>query len=297
MNVMRLLVLAWILVVLGAPPATAADGALQEGVPDGVLCLTPVEETSYMAVRIPVSPVQALSAVQWFSNDGEVIYPRLLVANGLDQGAPNLALAEVVLGGVSGVSYGWSSATLPAPMGTDSGALYVILQLPANEEHVARGAGGGPGIGYVRESQTAPVYLSPDGLEWVRLNAGYKLLLEPVFVAREPGMGSLSAGGRAPARPCSDGQGPQLTAVYPNPSNPAVHLEFATGKTGPISLSIYDLRGRLVRNLLESVVEPGTYMVDWNGDNETGRPAASGAYFVQLRGVGELSSRRLTLVR
>jgi len=141
------------------------------------------------------------------------------------------------------------------------------------------------------------VYLSPDGQEWVRLNAGYRLLVEPVFVAREPGMAALSAGSSAVARPFADGKGPQLTAVFPNPSNPAFHVEFATGKAGPITVSVYDIRGRLVRKLLQGMVEPGAYVVDWSGDNETGRPAASGVYFVQLRGVGELSSRRLTLVR
>jgi len=285
------------LVALGTIPAQAADSSWQGSVPDGVLCLTPVQETSYMAVRIPISPVQALSALRWFSNDEEVTYPRVLVASGLDDGAPDLGMAQTGLENLTGVSDGWSSTTLAAPFGSDSGALYVVFQLPGNEEHTARGSGGGPGIGYLREAQTCPVYLSPDGEEWVRLNTGYRLLVEPVFVTRDPGMAALSVGTRAVAPLPAVQTAPQLTAVFPNPSNPAVHVEFASGRAELITLAIYDLRGRLVRKLLHGVVAPGSYLLDWNGDNETGSPAASGVYFVQLRGAGELASRRLTLVR
>lgn len=291
----RVSTLGSMLLVLAAAAALASGEPAEA--PDGILCLTPVLDTSYIAVRVAVSPVQALAGVHWFNNDGLIVFPRLLVADGQDQAAPNLELAQTVCDSIQGTSEAWSALALPSPIATDTGALYVIFQLPANCERTGQGSGGGPGIGYLHQIQTSPVYLSADGQDWARLNTGYRLLVEPVFEAREPGKAAFSKESNSAPITAKAATGPRLTTVFPNPSNPAVHVEFATGKSGPVALAVYDLRGRLVRTLLQAEVAPGTFVVDWTGEDDAGRTVASGVYFVQLKGLGELSNRRLTLVR
>ena len=66
---------------------------------------------------------------------------------------------------------------------------------------------------------------------------------------------------------------------------------------GTVRLGVYDLRGRLVRTLLNEVLPAGEGSVLWNGDDETGRAAASGVYSLRLDTEGQLLERRVTLVR
>ena len=60
---------------------------------------------------------------------------------------------------------------------------------------------------------------------------------------------------------------------------------------------MYDLRGRLVRTLLNENLPAGEGSVLWHGDDETGRAAASGVYQLRLDTEGQLLERRVTLVR
>ncbi|MCK4578350.1 MAG: tandem-95 repeat protein, partial [Candidatus Marinimicrobia bacterium] len=84
---------------------------------------------------------------------------------------------------------------------------------------------------------------------------------------------------------------------YPNPFNPATTMEFGLPLTGPVQLSIYDLRGRLVRRLLDRNLQPGYYQVVWDGREQTGAPAASGIYLGLLR-AGQAEKRiKLVLLR
>lgn len=296
---LRSVACALALTVLVTAAALAADSGTvtESAIPDGVLCLTPVQDTSYIAVRFELNADQALVGVRWYNNDAGVLYPRILVAASTDEVAPNIEQSQAVLQEVRGETSAWSSKSLETPLATDGGALYVIFQLPANCEQVARGSGGGPGIGYLRQAQTSWVYLSPDGQEWSRMNADYQLLVEPILEDRQPGTKCLGATAiTINERPVVT-EGPRLESVYPNPSNPTTRVMFTVDRESPISLSVFDIRGRLVRRLLQEKVSPGTFMVEWKGDDDQGRHAASGVYFVQLRGDGEPSSERLVLVR
>jgi len=89
---------------------------------------------------------------------------------------------------------------------------------------------------------------------------------------------------------------PLLTAS-PNPFNPRLEIRFALPQAGAVRLGVYDLRGRLVRTLLNETLPAGEGSVLWNGDDETGRAAASGVYSLRLDTAGQLLERRVTLVR
>ncbi|MFO7653039.1 MAG: FlgD immunoglobulin-like domain containing protein [Candidatus Krumholzibacteriia bacterium] len=66
----------------------------------------------------------------------------------------------------------------------------------------------------------------------------------------------------------------------------------------PVSLRIFDVRGRLVRTLLdEAPLAAGTQTVVWRGDDDAGRPTGSGVYFAEVRAAEALQVRKMTLVR
>jgi subtilisin-like proprotein convertase family protein len=83
----------------------------------------------------------------------------------------------------------------------------------------------------------------------------------------------------------------------PNPFNPRTVISFDLARTGPVNLDIYDLRGRLVRTLVESNLPAGRHQVTWDGLDRNGQMSASGVYFTKLRAGGDAKVNKMTLVR
>ena len=81
----------------------------------------------------------------------------------------------------------------------------------------------------------------------------------------------------------------------PNPFNPRTTLAFEIATDGPVSLRIYDTSGRMVRELVNETLEAGPHQVIWDGRDDQGREAASGAYFVRLAGRDFTRSQKVLL--
>jgi flagellar hook assembly protein FlgD len=75
----------------------------------------------------------------------------------------------------------------------------------------------------------------------------------------------------------------ELEQNYPNPFNPVTVIRFLLPEPAPVSLSIYDLQGRLVRTLLKpGRIEAGVHSAVWDGTNDSGNQVPSGIYFCRL---------------
>lgn len=88
-----------------------------------------------------------------------------------------------------------------------------------------------------------------------------------------------------------------LGAAFPNPTRGAASIRFWLPEAGRVTLSIHDVRGRLVRTLLSSEVPAGAQEARWDGRWERGDEAAPGIYFYSLRSAGGTLSGRLCRVR
>ena len=84
---------------------------------------------------------------------------------------------------------------------------------------------------------------------------------------------------------------------YPNPFNPRTTIAFEVRHAGAVRLSVYDLRGNLVADLLDETLSAGVHQRNWNGLNKTGMNAPSGVYLAALRTVDGLSVQKLDLAR
>jgi len=73
-------------------------------------------------------------------------------------------------------------------------------------------------------------------------------------------------------------------AFRPNPFRSGGLIQLAVPpEAGPILVRMYDVRGRVVRDLVSGPLDPGTHVISWDGRNEVGRLVPSGVYFVRLR--------------
>ena len=97
--------------------------------------------------------------------------------------------------------------------------------------------------------------------------------------------------------PSTDGVLPVAFAVeqnYPNPFNPSTTIAYQLPAAENVSLVIYDLTGRQVRELLNENKESGFYTVYWDGRNQGGQTVATGLYIYQIR-AGQFNQTRKML--
>ncbi|HPF69387.1 MAG TPA: FlgD immunoglobulin-like domain containing protein [Candidatus Krumholzibacteria bacterium] len=99
-----------------------------------------------------------------------------------------------------------------------------------------------------------------------------------------------------------DGEGasvPSLQAmtIYPNPANPGAWITYALPQAADAELAVYDVRGRLVRTLVDGWRPAGQHRAWWDGRDGQGRSVASGVYLAVGRWGGAQAVGRITLVR
>jgi len=88
-----------------------------------------------------------------------------------------------------------------------------------------------------------------------------------------------------------------MASNYPNPFNPTTTIQFESTKPGHATVEIFDIRGRLIRLLLDADLPEGGHSVVWNGRGETGAPVSSGVYLYRVNFAGEHEMRRVLLLK
>ena len=88
-----------------------------------------------------------------------------------------------------------------------------------------------------------------------------------------------------------------LAGVSPNPFNPKTTIAFDLAATARARVSVYDVRGALVRRLVDADLAPGRHEVAWDGRDTGDRAVPSGTYFARLEAGGVSQTRKLMLVR
>ena len=89
-----------------------------------------------------------------------------------------------------------------------------------------------------------------------------------------------------------------ILAAKPNPFNPTVTISFGVPLEGShVEIGIYDVQGRMVRELVNSHRPGGISEVVWDGTNAEGRPVASSVYFVRMSAGRVVDTRKLVLLK
>ncbi len=89
----------------------------------------------------------------------------------------------------------------------------------------------------------------------------------------------------------------RLEQNFPNPFNPTTTLAFSIKAGAHVKLTIYDVAGRRVRDLVNEQRAPGAYRVVWDGRNENGAPVSTGVYFYKLVAGSFTATRKMTLLK
>ncbi len=94
----------------------------------------------------------------------------------------------------------------------------------------------------------------------------------------------------------------QLLQNYPNPFNPETWIPYQLSEASPVSISIYDAIGGLVRTLTIGHQSEGFYhnqgrAAYWDGRNALGERVASGVYFYRLETPSFQQMRQLVILK
>ncbi|MCP4546416.1 MAG: T9SS type A sorting domain-containing protein [bacterium] len=88
-----------------------------------------------------------------------------------------------------------------------------------------------------------------------------------------------------------------LLAAMPNPFNPGTTLLMQITEPTDVTLRIYDIAGRMVRELRNDNMQAGRYRIYWDGLNDAGEEISTGVYTVRFTGDNVSESLKVTLIK
>ena len=86
----------------------------------------------------------------------------------------------------------------------------------------------------------------------------------------------------------------ELSQNFPNPFNPNTTIAFTLPAAQSVSIKIYDMQGRFVRQILNSEMAAGLHELNWNGIDQNGEAVASGTYIYILQSADFKDVKKMT---
>jgi hypothetical protein len=92
-------------------------------------------------------------------------------------------------------------------------------------------------------------------------------------------------------------EGLEFAAPRPNPASSYASLRFALPREATIGLGVFDVSGRMVRELASGVAGAGQHGITWNLLDRDGRRVANGVYFARLAVDGQVRTQAICVAR
>lgn len=73
-----------------------------------------------------------------------------------------------------------------------------------------------------------------------------------------------------------------ISQNYPNPFNPSTKIRYSIPVRSKVTIDVFDITGRKIKNLVNNEKGAGTHIVSWNGRNEAGLGVSTGIYFLKI---------------
>nr|MDK2850544.1 hypothetical protein [Candidatus Cloacimonadota bacterium] len=89
----------------------------------------------------------------------------------------------------------------------------------------------------------------------------------------------------------------RLNGNFPNPFNPVTNIRYSLKEAGRVKLNIYNLKGQLVKQLLDTEVSAGDHQVVWDGKDDRGNSVASGIYFYRMQAQNYQATNKMMLMK
>ena len=84
---------------------------------------------------------------------------------------------------------------------------------------------------------------------------------------------------------------------YPNPFNPVTTLQYDLPEDAMVNITIYDMMGRIVSNLVSSQQNAGYKSIQWNATNNQGQPVSAGLYLYSIDSGQFRQTKKMVLLK
>ena len=84
---------------------------------------------------------------------------------------------------------------------------------------------------------------------------------------------------------------------YPNPFNPETNISYDLPEDGLVSVNVYDMKGTLVKTLVNDVQSCGYRTLKWNGTNDKGQKVSAGLYLYRIEAEGFTDTKKMALIK
>lgn len=254
-----------------------------------------------VSIWVPLGEGESVSEISWFNNDEDVVFSSVRLMAGSPSRLGAISSSVVIAEQISGVSSGWSTLPLPQPVATTEAGIYAVFEIPAGNGFSREGGGGGAGFGYWQGDGLRRAWISDEGNSWSPISEECQVAVVADRSFEKAGNvlvltmnHKLENGSKTLA---GDPTNSVLVSAYPNPFNPQISIGYSVPRDSRVSVGIYDLRGRLVRLLVDTLLPAGEYTETWNGKSDQEMTVASGVYLVRTQVDSRSVLNRITLLR
>jgi len=84
---------------------------------------------------------------------------------------------------------------------------------------------------------------------------------------------------------------------YPNPFNPTTNIKYELDEHGYVNISVYDVNGNMIKNIVSDQKGVGENFVLWDGTNESNESVAGGIYFYTIETAAYRSTKKMILLK
>jgi flagellar hook assembly protein FlgD len=88
----------------------------------------------------------------------------------------------------------------------------------------------------------------------------------------------------------------KLYNAMPNPFRAQTAIRYSLSSESKVAISVYNITGSLVKNIINGKARAGIYNIIWNGRNEKGEQVSAGVYFCKMQTSGFSATRKILLV-
>ena len=88
-----------------------------------------------------------------------------------------------------------------------------------------------------------------------------------------------------------------IIGIYPNPFNPSTTIEFNIPSFGFTTLTIYNIMGQKIRELVADNFQAGTHSILWDGRDDNGNTVSSGIYISRLKNGEHVAVKQMTMIK
>ena len=89
----------------------------------------------------------------------------------------------------------------------------------------------------------------------------------------------------------------QLNQNYPNPFNPITTISYYLPKSELVDITIYDITGRIVKNLVSTTQKAGYNSIQWNATNNSGQKVNSGIYLYTIQAGNFRQTKKINYIK